>query len=145
IVDIISQYLQLRKSGQNHFAHCPFDEDKTPSFSVNDQKQIFYCSCCGGGGKVFNFLKEIEGMTYTEEIIKKGELINNYLHQNKNSEVSKQKENEDSAIGKLYSIHRLAKSFYHHILVNTQIGKAALDYLLERGMTRETIDEFELG
>lgn len=145
IVDIISQYLQLRKSGQNHFAHCPFHEDKTPSFSVNDQKQIFYCFSCGRGGNVFNFLKEIEGLTYPEAIIKTAELINYPLDQNLISQVSNQEVNEDSAIGKLNSINRLAKSFYHHILVNTQIGKAALEYLLDRGMTRETIDEFELG
>ena len=91
IVDIISQYLQLRKSGQNHFAHCPFHEDKTPSFSVNDQKQIFYCFSCGRGGNVFNFLKEIEGLTYPEAIIKTAELINYPLDQNLISEVSTKK------------------------------------------------------
>src|SRR5699024_12715629 len=134
IVDIISQYLQLRKSGQNHFAHCPFHEDKTPSFSVNDQKQIFYCFSCGRGGNVFNFLKETEGLTYPEAIIKTAELINYTLDQNLISEVSNQKENDDYAIGKLYSIHRLFILFYHYILMNMHIGKAALDYLLERGL-----------
>ena len=145
IVDIISQYLQLRKSGQNHFAHCPFHEDKTPSFSVNEQKQIFYCFSCGRGGNVFNFLKEIEGLTYPEAIVKTAELINYPLDQNLVSQVENQQTYEDSTTGKLYSINQLAKSFYHHILMNTQIGKPALDYLLDRGMTRETIDEFELG
>ena len=71
IVDVISQYLQLKKSGQNHFAHCPFHEDKTPSFSVNSQKQIFYCFSCGTGGNVFNFLREMEGLSYPEAIDRK--------------------------------------------------------------------------
>lgn len=146
IVDIISQYLQLRKSGQNHFAHCPFHEDKTPSFSVNDQKQIFYCFSCGRGGNVFNFLREIEGLTYPEAIIRTAELINYPLDTSLVSQVMNQNHNqEDSTTGKLYSINKLAKSFYHHILMNTKLGEPALEYLLQRGMERETIEEFELG
>lgn len=146
IVDVISQYLQLRKSGQNYFAHCPFHDDNTPSFSVNNQKQIFYCFSCGRGGNVFSFLTEIEGLTYPESIIKTAELINYPLDQSLVSQISNQQQNfEDSATGKLHSINNMAKGFYHHILMNTQIGKPALDYLLDRGMTRETIEEFELG
>src|SRR5690625_6764766 len=103
IVDIISQYLQLRKSGQNHFAHCPFHEDKTPSFSVNDQKQIFYCFSCGRGGNVFSFLREIEGLTYPEAIIKAAELINYPLDENLVSQVANQQNYDDSTTGKLYS------------------------------------------
>lgn len=145
IVDVISQYLQLRKSGQNHFAHCPFHDDNTPSFSVNDQKQIFYCFSCGRGGNVFSFLREIEGLTYPEAIIKTAELINYPLDQSLVSQVANQQNFGDSTTGKLYSINDMAKGFYHHVLMNTQIGKPALDYLLDRGMTRETIEEFELG
>lgn len=145
IVDITSQYLQLRKSGQNHFAHCPFHEDNTPSFSVNESKQIFYCFSCGRGGNVFNFLREIEGLTYPEAIVKTAELINYPLDQSMVSQVMKQQNHEDSTTGKLYSINEMAKGFYHHILMNTELGKPALDYLLERGLTKETLEEFELG
>ena len=145
IVDIISQYLQLKKSGQNHFAHCPFHEDNTPSFSVNDQKQIFYCFSCGRGGNVFNFLREIEGLTYPEAIVKTAELTNYPLDQSMVAQVMNQQHYEDSTTGKLYSINELAKNFYHHILMNTSLGKPALDYLLNRGLTKETLKEFELG
>ena len=146
IVDVISQYLQLKKSGQNHFAHCPFHEDKTPSFSVNSQKQIFYCFSCGTGGNVFNFLREMEGLSYPEAIIRTAELTHYPLDQNMVTQVLNQSDQfEDSTTGKLYSINKLAKRFYHHILMNTQIGKPALDYLLERGLDRETLVEFELG
>lgn len=145
IVDITSQYLQLRKSGQNHFAHCPFHEDNTPSFSVNESKQIFYCFSCGRGGNVFNFLREIEGLTYPEAIIKTAELINYPLEQSLVSQVMNQQDVADSTTGKLYAINDLAKDFYHHILMNTELGKPALDYLLDRGLTKETLNEFELG
>lgn len=145
IVDITSQYLQLRKSGQNHFAHCPFHEDKTPSFSVNESKQIFYCFSCGRGGNVFNFLREIEGFTYPEAIVKTAELINYPLDQSMVSQVMNQNNYEDSKTGKLYAINKMAKGFYHHILMNTELGKPALDYLLDRGLTKETLEEFELG
>ncbi len=145
IVDVVSQYLQLRKSGQNHFAHCPFHEDNTPSFSVNDQKQIFYCFSCGRGGNVFNFLREIEGLTYPEAIIKTAELTNYPLDQSMVAQVMNQPHYEDSTTGKLYAMNTLAKSFYHHILMNTPLGKPALDYLLNRGLTKETLEEFELG
>jgi len=145
IVDVASQYLQLRKSGQNHFAHCPFHEDNTPSFSVNAQKQIFYCFSCGRGGNVFSFLSEIEGLNYPEAIIETAELINYPLDQSLVSQVMNQQNVEDSGAGKLYTINKMAKGFYHHILMNTKIGKPALDYLLDRGLTEETLEEFELG
>lgn len=145
IVDIVSQYLQLRKSGQNHFAHCPFHEDKTPSFSVNEQKQIFYCFSCGRGGNVFNFLREIDGLTYPEAIIKTAELINYPIEDALVSRVLNQQGYGDSNTGKLYAMNKLAKSFYHHILMHTELGKPALDYLVDRGITEETLIEFEIG
>ena len=146
IVDVISEYLQLKKSGQNHFAQCPFHEDKTPSFSVNSQKQIFYCFSCGKGGNVFNFLREMEGLTYPEAIILTAEKTHYPLDQKVVNQVLDQNSQfEDSTTGKLFSMNKYAKGFYHHILMNTQIGKPALDYLLDRGIDRETLVEFELG
>lgn len=145
IVDIISQYLQLRKSGQNHFAHCPFHEDKTPSFSVNDQKQIFYCFSCGRGGNVFNFLREVEGLSYPEAIIKTAGLINYPLDPTLISGVERQQLDTDSPIGRLFTVNKLSKKFYHHILMNTQIGEKALQYLLDRGLTKDTLEKFEIG
>lgn len=145
IVDIVSQHLQLRKSGQNHFAHCPFHEDKTPSFSVNDQKQIFYCFSCGRGGNVFNFLREIEGISYPEAILKTAELIHYPIDQSLVAQVLNEQPQENSKTGRLIAMNELAKKFYHHILMNTQLGKPALEYLLNRGLTRDTLEEFEVG
>ena len=146
IVEVISQYLQLRKSGQNHFAHCPFHEDKTPSFSVNERKQLFHCFSCGRGGNVFNFIQEIDGLTYPEAIIKTAELVHYPLEDSMVSQVLNQQQSAgDSTTGKLYTINKLAKEFYHHVLMYTEIGKPALDYLLDRGLTEETLIEFEIG
>lgn len=145
IVEIISQYLQLRKSGQNHFAHCPFHEDKTPSFSVNEKKQLFHCFSCGRGGNVFNFIREIDGLSYPEAILKTAELINYPLDKSLLSQISNQTVGEDSTRGQLYSMNQLAKEFYHHILMYTDIGEEALKYLLNRGLTKETLMEFEIG
>lgn len=145
IVDVVSQYVQLRKSGQNHFAHCPFHEDKTPSFSVNEKKQIFYCFSCGRGGNIFNFLKEVEGLSYPEAIVKAAELTNVELEESIKHQVAYSGPKEDSRRGKLLNIHEKAADFYHHILMNTQIGEEAYNYLIDRGMSKETIKEFQIG
>ena len=68
ILDIISQYVQLHKSGKNWFGICPFHSEKTPSFSVNEQKQIFHCFSCHRGGNVFKFIMELEGLSFPESV-----------------------------------------------------------------------------
>ena len=70
IVDVIGQYLDLNKSGANYFAHCPFHEDSTPSFSVNRDKQIYKCFSCKRGGSVFSFIQEKEGLSFPESVLK---------------------------------------------------------------------------
>jgi DNA primase len=145
IVDVVSQYVQLRKSGQNHFAHCPFHEDKTPSFSVNEKKQMYYCFSCGRGGNVFSFLQEVEGLSYPEAIIKAAETVDIDIDDSLKNQVTQTGPKEDSRKGKLLAIHEKAKEFYHHILMNTQIGEAAYEYLINRGMTDELLKEFQIG
>lgn len=145
IVDVVSQYVQLRKSGQNHFAHCPFHEDKTPSFSVSEKKQIYHCFSCGRGGNVFSFLQEMEGITFPEAIVKTAELVQFDLDDQLKQQVAQSGPQEDSRRGKLLAIHEAANDFYHHILMNTQMGEEAYRYLIERGMTDELLKEFQIG
>lgn len=145
IVDIVSQYVQLRKSGQNHFAHCPFHEDKTPSFSVSEKKQIYHCFSCGRGGNVFGFLQEMEGISFPESVIKTADLIGYTIDDNLKQQVSHNGPREDSRRGKLLAIHQQANDFYHHILMNTQLGEQARTYLIERGMTEDLLKEFQIG
>ena len=73
IVDVIEPYVQLKKSGRNLFGLCPFHEERTPSFSVSEEKQIFHCFSCGRGGNVFKFLMEIESLSFPEAVIKVAE------------------------------------------------------------------------
>ena len=68
IVEVIGQYVQLKKSGKNYLGLCPFHEEKTPSFSVAEDKQIFHCFGCGKGGNVYTFLQELEGITFPEAV-----------------------------------------------------------------------------
>ncbi|SFC52736.1 DNA primase [Alkalibacterium subtropicum] len=145
IVQVISQYLQLRKSGQNHFASCPFHDDKTPSFSVSEKKQIYHCFSCGRGGNVFSFLQEIEGISFVEAVGKTAELSEIPVDQTLFDQAVKNRPNADSTRGKLLSVYEKAEHFYHHVLVNTKAGEAAYQYLLDRGMTEESIDTFKIG
>jgi len=145
IVQVVSQYLQLRKSGQNHFASCPFHDDKTPSFSVSEKKQIYYCFSCGRGGNVFGFLQEMEGLSFIEAVGKTAELADIELDQSIIDQAKQSRPAEDSSRGKLLKIYEKAEHFYHHVLMNTQAGEEAYHYLLERGMTKESIETFKIG
>ncbi|SFK34321.1 DNA primase [Marinilactibacillus piezotolerans] len=145
IVNVVSQYVQLKKSGQNHFAHCPFHEDKTPSFSVNEKKQIFHCFSCGRGGNVFSFLQEMEGISFPEAVIKSAEIADVPIDQEIIQQSNQSRPNENSKFSKLLAINEKTKEFYHHILINTKVGEAAYQYLLDRGVEKETIEEFQLG
>lgn len=145
IVNVVSQYVQLKKSGQNHFAHCPFHEDKTPSFSVNEKKQIFHCFSCGRGGNVFSFLQEMEGISFPEAVIKSAEIAEVPIDEEIIQQTNQSRPDENSRFNQLLAINEKTKDFYHHVLMNTKVGEAAYHYLLERGMEKETIEEFKLG
>lgn len=145
IVQVISQYLQLRKSGQNHFASCPFHDDKTPSFSVSEKKQIYHCFSCGRGGNVFSFLQEIEGLTFVEAVGKTAELADIPVDQTLFDQAKQNRPSADSTRGKLLAVYEKAEHFYHHVLVNTKAGEEAYQYLIDRGMTEESIETFKIG
>ncbi|HAP3802090.1 DNA primase [Enterococcus faecalis] len=145
IVDIIGQYVQLKKSGKNYMGLCPFHEERSPSFSVAEDKQIFHCFGCGKGGTVFNFLQEIEGISFPESVKRVADLE----HLSVDFDWSEPREVEDTPENQqrrsLLQLHSKAAELYHHILVNTKIGEPALNYLLERGLTQELIETFQIG
>lgn len=143
IVDVVSQYVQLKKRGKNYFGYCPFHDERTPSFSVTEEKQIFHCFSCGKGGNVFTFLMEIDGVPFAEAVKKTAELGNM-----EDVDIQLPQENASPAQGKkdeLKKAHEEAAAFYHQILMNTLIGEAALAYLYNRGFTEETLQEFQIG
>jgi DNA primase len=143
IVEIISDYVQLKKQGRNYFGLCPFHGESTPSFSVSVDKQIFHCFGCGAGGNVFSFLMELEGISFQEAAVKLAEKANIDLQLNF-SLLGKEKK-ESKEFQPMYDAHELLRKFYHHLLVNTKEGQHALEYLLERGFTRDSIDKFQIG
>ncbi|MGP6140093.1 DNA primase [Jeotgalibaca sp. A127] len=143
IVDIVSQYVQLKKRGKNYFGFCPFHDERTPSFSVTDEKQIFHCFSCGRGGNLFTFLMEVDGISFVESVKKAAEMsdisVNIDLDDNQpRSELQNKKD-------KLIAVHEAATAFYHQVLMNTVTGEAALDYLIKRGFTQELLQEYQIG
>lgn len=143
IIDVVSPYVQLKKQGRNLFGKCPFHEERTPSFSVNEEKQIFHCFSCGRGGNAFSFLMEIENMSFPQAVAKLApqagvSIDDSYL----NNQTNVQVDSETKALRDLYAE---ATRLYHHLLVNTDSGEQALAYLTARGLDESTIDAFMLG
>ncbi|WP_456274005.1 DNA primase [Bacillus sp. AK031] len=141
IVDVIGDYVQLKKQGRNYFGLCPFHGESTPSFSVSPDKQIFHCFGCGAGGNAYTFLMDIDGIPFQEAVVKLAERTGQEL----SVEVSPAEKPAGKDEEKMIEAHELLSKFYHHLLVNTKEGQDALEYLLERGFTRESIDKFQIG
>lgn len=144
IVEVIGQYVQLKKSGKNYLGLCPFHEERTPSFSVAEDKQIFHCFGCGKGGNVFTFLQELEGLSFPEAVVKVADFEQIQLEDQWRKQTLPF-ENSDSITGKLILAHEKAAEVYHHMLLHTKVGEQSLDYLLQRGLTLELIEEFAIG
>ncbi|MDM5359755.1 DNA primase [Peribacillus sp. RS7] len=143
IVDLIGEYVQLKKQGRNYFGLCPFHGENSPSFSVSTEKQIFHCFGCGAGGNIFTFLMDIEGYNFVESakvLAEKGNVPLD-VELNKDSKRS----NMPAGSQQMVEAHDLLRKFYHHLLVNTKEGQDALEYLLKRGFTEETIEKFQIG
>ncbi|WP_125566856.1 DNA primase [Companilactobacillus insicii] len=142
IVDVISKYVQLKKSGKNLFGLCPFHEERTPSFSVAEDKQIFHCFSCGRGGNVFKFIMEMESKTFPESVIEVAQMGNipipdQYQNSNENYQ------NSDSQV--LIKMYSEAAKLYSHILLKTENGTPALKYLNGRDLNNSLIETFNLG
>lgn len=143
IVDVISDYVQLKKQGRNYFGLCPFHGESTPSFSVSPDKQIFHCFGCGAGGNAFSFLMDLEGYSFQEAAIKLADKGNIKLDIDASSVSVRKSVPPD--IEQMLEAHELLRKFYHHLLVNTKDGQHALEYLLGRGFTMESIEKFQIG
>src|SRR3989344_714550 len=137
IVDLISEYLPLKKAGVNFKTNCPFHSEKTASFVVSPERQIWHCFGCQKGGDVFTFLIEKEGMEFKEAL----EMLA------KKAGVVLQKRTGDKKDSKdrLFEINLKAQEFFHYILTKHKLGKNALEYLEKRGLRPETIKEFGIG
>jgi len=142
IVDVISKYVQLKKSGKNLFGLCPFHEERTPSFSVAEDKQIFHCFSCGRGGNVYKFIMEMENKSFPEAVIEVAQMGNISVpdqYQASNA----QYENSDSRT--LLKMYAEAAKLYSHILLKTENGTNALKYLNNRDLGEDLIQTFGIG
>jgi DNA primase len=141
IVELATQYLTLKKAGRNYLGLCPFHQEKTPSFTVNREKQIFYCFGCGEGGNAITFLMKIAGKTFPEAIKELAEKTGVVLPPRL---TGKEGRNKDSLRESITDLNLRAAQQYARNLYSP-IGKTAREYLQKRGITEETIKQFRLG
>ncbi|MFA5932615.1 MAG: DNA primase [Microgenomates group bacterium] len=137
IVDLISEYLPLKKSGVNYKAPCPFHNEKTPSFVVSPERGIFHCFGCNAGGDIFKFLMLKDGMEFTEAL--------ENLASRAGVTLSRKPSKDKDKKTKLFDANQKAAQYFHFILTEHKLGAPALAYLKKRGLTDKTIKEFNLG
>lgn len=141
IVDLISSYLTLKKAGANYKALCPFHQEKTPSFMVSSEKQIFKCFGCGRAGDAITFFMEMENLEFPEALKILAERAGVQLPQFKKEEYQEVKDEKT----KIYEINRWATAFFHKILTEKPKAQFVKDYLEKRKVTQASITEFKLG
>ena len=142
IVEIISESVVLKKAGKNHLGLCPFHAEKIPSFTVNSEKQIFYCFGCGEGGNIFSFLMKKEGLSFPEAAERLARRCGIEIPTKRMSPEQKKRMNERE---NLFAINRQAMDFFQQSLRDSAAGKNAMEYLNNRGIKKETINSFCLG
>jgi len=139
IVQFINQYIPLKKAGRNFKALCPFHSEKTPSFIVSPERQIWHCfGACNEGGDIFKFLMKIENIDFGEALRELAKRAGVKLTSYQPSDAERNRQ-------LLYEINHLAAEFYHFLLLNHPVGKVALNYILGRGIKKESLEKFQLG
>lgn len=141
IVDLIGEYIQLTKRGKNWVGLCPFHGEKTPSFSVSEEKQLFHCFGCGASGNAITFIMDLENRPFTDavhELSKRIGIALDFIPQQGETGSNQQ-------FKPMIEAHELAANFYRHILLNTVEGEEALAYLEKRGFDRTIIEQYGIG
>ena len=138
IIDLVSEYIRLKPAGTNNWrALCPFHNEKTPSFMVSRDKQIWHCFGCGEGGDIFSFVQKIENLEFPEAL--------RLLAQKAGVTLKAVDPQLTSQKNRLFDICQLAANFWHKVLTESPAGKNALVYLKNRGLTEQTISDFKIG
>lgn len=141
ILDLVSEYVKLEKRGRNYIGLCPFHDEKTPSFTVSEDKQICHCFGCKKGGNVFQFTQEIEGISFVDAVKALGERVNVKVDVGQNNEQN-QIASDDLMMIKM---HELMQEYYHYVLMKTVEGEEPLKYLKSRGFTEELLKNRKIG
>lgn len=142
IVDVVGRYVHLSKQGHYMKGLCPFHSEKSPSFTVTPEKQIYHCFGCKAGGNVIHFIMGVESLSYGEAVRQMAEEASIPVDWEPVSEQQTEQQLEAKA---LYEAYELTAKLYHYILRNTEQGKTALEYLRGRSMNDTVIDSFQLG
>jgi DNA primase len=142
IVEIVSDFVSLKKSGKNYLGLCPFHSERTPSFTVNEEKGIFHCFGCGAGGNIFNFLMRANHLNFPEAV---KELAQRYGVALPKRELSEEEKRRRSRKAQLFEINELATKYYQRVLRDQKEGEEGRRYLAKRGICEEIISEHRLG
>ncbi len=139
VVDLLSEYIQLKAAGSSHKGLCPFHNEKTPSFMVNRERQNWHCFGCNKGGDIFTFVQEIEGMDFREAL--------KYLAEKAGIQLTNtfKDEAQSSQKNRIKDINRDAAYFYHNFFTKMPASKDAMAYIKDRGLTDETIQNWQIG
>ena len=143
IVDVLGQFIRLKKRGVNYIANCPFHNEKTPSFNVSPVKGIYKCFGCGKAGNVVTFLQEHEKLSYPEAI---HWLADYYKITLVETERTAEQQQQQLASETLRILNEFAANYFLDVLLNTEEGQlVGLSYFKQRGFRKETIEKFRLG
>jgi len=142
ILEVVSDYINLKKAGKNYKGLCPFHSEKTPSFMVNEEKQIFHCFGCGAGGDVFTFLMKVGNFSFPQAV---EELAKRYGVRLPSRELSPAKKKEMAKREILFQINQMASEYFHDLLYRQREGEEGRRYLSQRGLSEKIIKEHRLG
>ncbi|MFR8049126.1 DNA primase [Fusicatenibacter sp.] len=141
IVSVISEYVKLQRKGSSYFGLCPFHNEKSPSFSVSPDKQMYYCFGCGAGGNVFTFIQEYENYSFPEAMKFLAERAGITLPE---KEYSQEERRAQDLRTRILNVNKMAAKYYYYQL-RTENGRQAMEYLKNRCLSDETIRSFGLG
>ena len=142
IVQLISEYVPLKKSGREYRGTCPFHQEKDPSFYVNPAKGVYFCFGCKASGGVFNFIMQVEGLRFNDAVERLADRIG---YQVSHEAASPDDVKRRTARDRLYTLNQTAADYFHYLLKETEGGKEALSYLAGRGLEEGLIETFHLG
>lgn len=141
IVDYVSKYVQLKKNGRDYVGLCPFHNEKTPSFHVNSDKQLYHCFGCGSGGNLVQFVMRSENLDFTDALKLLADNAGIMLPENDSSYDDERHKKRQ----RIYEMNKVAARFFHESLLNPETGKEAISYLRKRGLSQKTVTVYGLG
>ncbi len=142
IIELVSQYVDLKRTGANHMGLCPFHSEKSPSFSVHAGRQFYHCFGCGVGGDVFSFLMQIEGLAFPDAVRRLAERAGIELEER---QLSPEEEQRQQQRERLYRVNELAAEYFHQLLMEQPAGEVCRQYLKRRGYGRKAAGEYQIG